>query len=295
VLRDAEALSAAGIPVYTERGRGGGIRLLDTYRTGMAGWSRDEGVGLAVGQPRLAGDLGLGDALDMAIEKITGAGGSRLRGGFEQGRAHIVIDVDPWMRSGEQVPMLPRIHDAVIRRRRLDLDYRDGESRARKVTVDPLGLVAKAGVWYLVGDAPPRTSHHDPAAREAALFRVSRVHGCEIRPDPCARPDDFDLAAAWTALRGRVEAKPRDLAVTVRLDPAVASMARRLLAQHIRDDVDRCTLRLAFVTIEHAVGSLLAFGSRIEVVDPEPVRAAMRSAAEDVVTLYASPTAAASP
>src|SRR5262252_4812471 len=91
VMRDVEALSAAGVPVFTERGRNGGIRLLDTFRTGVAHLSRAEVAGLAVGQSRLAGDLGLGDALDTAIEKIVGAGGGSLRGGFEQGRRHVLV------------------------------------------------------------------------------------------------------------------------------------------------------------------------------------------------------------
>ncbi len=274
VLRDVDALSAAGIPVYTERGRAGGIRLLDTYRTGVAHLSRAEGAGLAVGQPRLAADLGLGDALDMAIEKITGAGGQALRGGFEQGRAHILVDVDPWMRSGEDVPMLPLIHDGLIRARRLDLDYRDSATRRRQVTVDPAGLVAKAGAWYLV-------------TAEPALFRVSRVDACTVRPEPAVRPADFDLAAAWAALRERVEVRPRELAVTVRAEAAAVGMVRRLLTSHLRDDDGAgLSVRLAFNGVPHAVGSLLGLGTRVEVVEPPEVRAAMVAAAAEVIALY---------
>src|ERR1700749_1268534 len=96
VLRDVEALSAAGIPVYTERGRNGGIRLLDAYRATFSHLSAAEGARVGVGRPRLPPALGLGDALDMAIEKLAGAGGH----GVEQGRAFVLVDVDPWMRSG---------------------------------------------------------------------------------------------------------------------------------------------------------------------------------------------------
>jgi predicted DNA-binding transcriptional regulator YafY len=271
VLRDVEALSAAGIPVYTERGRAGGIRLLDTYRTGVAHLSHAEGAGLAVGQPRLAEDLGLGDALDMAIEKITGAGGRALRGGFEQGRSLILVDVDPWMRTGEAVPMLPAIHDGLIRGRQLDLNYRDSEARSRRLTVDPIGLVAKAGIWYLV-------------TAEPALLRVSRISSCEIRSEPALRPTS-DLAETWAALRERVEVRPRDLQVTIRIAPEAASMVRRLMATRTLDD-DGPTLRLAFNGVEHAVGLLLGLGTRIEVVDPAPVRQAIAEAAASVVALY---------
>jgi predicted DNA-binding transcriptional regulator YafY len=279
VLRDVEALSGAGIPVYTERGRSGGIRLLDTYRTGVANLSHAEGAGLAVGQPRLAGDLGLGDALDMAIEKITGAGGRALRGGFEQGRTHILVDVDPWMRSGDPVPLLPLIHDGLIRGRRLDLDYRDSDTRRRRLTVDPVGLVAKAGVWYLV-------------TAEPALLRVSRILGCDVRGEPSIRPPGFDLAAAWSALRERVEVRPRELPVTIAVAPEARGMVRRMLASHIGDDDGvGPTIGLAFNGVAHAVGSLLGLGTRVEVIEPESVRDAMVTTARSVIALYKRPTA----
>lgn len=282
VLRDVEALSEAGVPVYTERGRAGGIRLLDTYRAGLANLSGAEGAGLMVGQARLAEDLGLGDALDMAIEKITAAGGRALRGGIDQGRTHILVDVDPWMRTGEAVPLLPLIHDGLIRGRRLDLDYRDSETRRRRLTVDPLGLVAKAGVWYLV-------------TAEPSLLRVSRVRGCEIRADAALRPAGFDLSAAWTELRERVEVRPRDLPVTISAAPAALGMVRRLVAVHLRaaDDGASPTIELAFAGLPHAVGILLGLGTRVEVVAPATLRAAMVDAAAAVIALYQRPVAAA--
>ncbi|GAA3244343.1 YafY family protein [Dactylosporangium siamense] len=274
VLRDVDALSAAGIPVYTERGRFGGIRLLDTYRSGLANLSRAEGAGLAVGQSRLAGDLGLGDALDSAIEKIIGAGGQALRGGLTQGRRHVLVDVDPWMRAGEAVPLLPLIHDGLLRGRRLSLDYRDSAGDRQLRTVAPAGLVAKAGTWYLV-------------TAEPALVRVSRVLACTVLPQPAPLPPGFDLDAAWSRLRDRVEVRPRDLPVVVTAAPDAVAMVRRVLARHLRDDDGSSpTVRLAFAAVQHAVGSLLGLGTRVEVVSPPSVRTAMRTAALAVADLY---------
>jgi predicted DNA-binding transcriptional regulator YafY len=275
ILRDVEALSGAGIPIYTERGRKGGIRLLDTYRAGVTHLSHAEGAGLAVGQPRLAADLGLGDALEMAIEKIAGAGGRALRSGVEQGRAFVLVDVDPWMRSSEAVPLLPLIHDGVVRGRRLDLDYRDSEARGRHVTVDPIGLVAKAGIWYLV-------------TAEPALFRVARVRSCVVRPEPAVR-GDLDLATTWAGLRERVEVRPRDLSVTISVRPDALGRARRILAAHLREgELGAPVLRLTFNGVPHAVGSLLGLGSQIEVLEPPSVRDAMVEAATSVIELYRS-------
>lgn len=274
VLRDVESLSAAGIPVYTERGRYGGIRLLDTYRTGLANLSRAEGTGLAVGQSRLAGDLGLGDALDSAIEKIIGAGGQAVRGGLTQGRRHVIVDVDPWMRAGEPVPLLPLIHDGLLRGRLLELDYRDSDGTRRPRTVAPAGLVAKAGIWYLVTSAP-------------SLVRVSRVLACAVLPQPADVPAGFDLEAAWATLRDRVEVRPRDLRVVVTAAPDAAAMTRRLLARHLRDDDGMSTtVRLAFAGVPHAVGSLLGLGTRVEVTEPPQLRAALRAQALAVAALY---------
>jgi predicted DNA-binding transcriptional regulator YafY len=275
VLRDVEALSGAGIPVYTERGRRGGIRLLPTYRTGLAHLNRAEGAGLAVGQSRLAGDLGLGDALDTALEKLTGAGGQALRGGLAEGRSHVLVDVDPWMRSGEPVPHLPAIHEALLQGRRLEVTYRDSEGARTRRTVDPAGLVAKAGVWYLV-------------TAEPALLRVARVEACTPGPEPARRPPGFDLAATWAGLRSGVESRPRALRVTAEAVPSAAPLARRVLARHLTGDPTGTRLELAFNGVEHAVGSLLGLGARLEVLEPPEVRAALRSAALAVAAQYQS-------
>ena len=286
VMRDVEALGVAGIPVYTERGRNGGVRLVEGYRSGLADLSRREAESLVVGQPRLARDLGLGNALDTAIEKITGAGGGALRGGIEQGRARIIIDVDPWMRSAEPVPFLARIHDGLLSARRLDIDYRDSQDLKRRVVLDPLGLVAKAGVWYLVG-VPRGQAASRPA--EPALFRVSRVAGCELRGERATSQEKLDLGAAWQGLRENVEVRERGLKVTVQVAPPALPMVRRLLASFIETTTEASSpprLRLAFGAVEHAVGQLMGLGMRVEVIDPPQVRIAMQAAARELAALY---------
>ena len=267
IQRDVEALSAAGVPVYTERGRTGGIRLLGSYRTGVTPLSTAEGAGLAVGQPRLAADLGVGGALETALEKIAGAGGRAV----DQGRAFVLVDVDPWMRSAEPVPLLPQIHDGLVAGRRLELDYRDSESREKRLAVDPLGLVAKAGVWYLV-------------TAEPALLRVSRVRSCAVLAEPAARPP-ADLATTWAELRDKVEVRPRDLAVTISVRPESRSLVNRVLAAHspaaTGDEV-----RLTFGGVRHAVSALLGLGTTIEVVHPPEVRDALVATAESIIRHY---------
>jgi predicted DNA-binding transcriptional regulator YafY len=178
------------------------------------------------------------------------------------------------MRAGEPVPLLPAIHDGVVSGRRLDLNYRDSEARDRQVTVDPIGLVAKAGVWYLITADP-------------ALFRVSRVRSCVVRPEPAVRPDGLDLARTWAALRERVEVRPRDLSVTITVRADALGRVRRVLAAHLRaGEPAGPVLHLTFAGVPHAVGSLLGFGTQIEVREPASVRAALAAAARSVLDLY---------
>jgi predicted DNA-binding transcriptional regulator YafY len=271
--------------VYTERGRNGGIRLLDGFRSGGVRLTPAEAAGLAVGQPRLAADLGLGNALDVALEKVLGTGGPASRDGFERGRARILVDPQPWMRSAEPAPELPQIHEGLSRGRRLRLEYVDSDGGERASWVDPLGLVAKAGSWYLVAVPRGRSSPR--------LYRVSRVRACEVSAEAAVVPAAFDLAAAWERLRSGVEERRRGIDVDVAVDAEALPMVRRLLAAQVRRDADDSAgdggnlLHLTFAGLNHAVGSLLGLGTRVEVLEPPALRAAMRDAALEVSALYA--------
>jgi predicted DNA-binding transcriptional regulator YafY len=152
--------------------------------------------------------------------------------------------------------------------------YRDSDDNRAERTVDPAGLVAKAGVWYLV-------------TAEPALLRVARIESCAMLDEPAPRPPGFELEAAWSALRKGVESRPRDLRVAAEARPEAAAMCRRLLARHLRNPAAAGTrLELSFNGVEHAVGRLLGLGNRLEVVEPPAVRAALRAAALDVAAMY---------
>jgi predicted DNA-binding transcriptional regulator YafY len=313
VLRDVEALSAAGVPVYTARGRKGGVQLLDGYRIGASHLTPGEATSLAVGQPGLVADLGLGDALDLAMEKIVGAGGRAVRAGVEYGRGRILVDAQQWMRSADPVPLLPSIHDGVSRGRRLLLDYVDSEDRPRRLAVDPLGLVAKAGIWYLVAAPRPHDgaagggsgASGDPLADDRGeddagaddratggcrLFRVARIRSCEVTHVPAAVPGDADLEKVWTALRSKTEGRRRELPVRLAVAPAALPMVRRLLAARLVEGAGggRPELEASFAGTRHAVAELLRLGTLVEVLAPADLRVALREAARELVDLYAS-------
>jgi predicted DNA-binding transcriptional regulator YafY len=302
VLRDVEALSAAGVPVYTSRGRRGGVLLVEGYRIGASHLTPGEATSLAVGQPELVADLGLGDALDLAMEKIVGAGGRGVRAGVEHARGRILVDAQQWMRSAEPVPLLPRIHDGISRSRRLQLDYVDSEGNRRQVVVDPLGLVAKAGVWYLVaiprsdpgvaGSASSSTSQSaaddDSATGGFRLFRVGRIRSCEVTHAPAVVPPGADLETIWAALRARAEDRRLGMRVTLAVTPAALPMVRRLLAAQVLEESagERPELHVSFAGTRHAVAELLRLGTRVEVIAPAELRAALRDAAQELVDVY---------
>ena len=292
VLRDVEALSAAGVPVYTSRGRQGGVLLVEGYRIGAAHLTPGEATSLAVGQPELVADLGLGDALDLAMEKIVGAGGGPVRAGVEHGRSRILVDAQQWMRTARPRPVAPggpRRCQPVPAAAPGLRGQRGPRSAGRPV--DPVGLVAKAGIWYLV--AVPRSG---TGPDDAGNPGVSPVPG---RPDPGLRGDGRarrrpgglgpgeDLDGAARAGRGT---PVRTCRSTLAVAPAALPMVRRLLAAQVLEEsaAERPELRVGFAGTRHAVAELLRLGTLVEVLAPGDLRVALREAAQQLVDLYDS-------
>jgi len=288
VYRDAEALSSAGVPVYTERGRAGGIRLLPGYRTDVTGLTRDEARALFVlTTGGVHEDLGLGSAARSAVLKVMRAVPEPFRPAATATSQRILVDPAGWMRGAEPVGQLGVLQAAVFSGRRLRLWYRSsgraadtGEPGER--VVDPYGLVCKSGIWYLVAD-----QHGEPR-----LFRVSRVAWAEADEAPARRRDGVELAELWQALRRQVEERPAEVTVVARVRRDWLGMFRRICASHLASEEDDgedpewavVTLRFGKVP---AARMLLSFGGDIEVVSPPEVRADLAAVAAEVVARYA--------
>src|SRR5271154_2403698 len=165
IYRDIDALGAAGIPVYSERGSTGGYRLLDGYRTQLNGLSAKEAEALfMMGFSGLAADLGLGSVMMAAQNKLLSAVPAALRPGAEQMRARFHLDAPAWFAEPEQPSHLQLVAGAVWDQHPIRIRYRSWEA-GREGVVEPLGLVLKGGAWYLVGqvDGDVRT------------YRISRI------------------------------------------------------------------------------------------------------------------------
>jgi predicted DNA-binding transcriptional regulator YafY len=292
VARDVEALSAAGVPVYAERGRLGGVVLMPGFRTDVSGLTDGEMRALlALTDGEQGGSLG--QAVASAVRKLLAAVPEARRPGITAARRTVVVEQYGWHRAGRPVgdaPALGALDRAVADDERVRIRYRSAAAEAASWrTVDPYGLVSKAGTWYLVAAArgTPR------------MFRVSRVEEVAATGTPARRPDDRDLEQVWIELRDRLEQAPEAVTVRVRVVPGRRAMVERVVAPQLvgppeveddqrddqRDD-EPDVVRLTFRAAGAAVGSLLGLGAMVEVLGPPEVRDLMAERAAQAVALY---------
>lgn len=283
ILRDVEALSAAGVPVYTERGRAGGVVLLPGFRLDLSRLEPPEVDALALAglDGAQAGQLGLASARGRAQEKIearrtdTGAPGLRP---LDQ---VVLVDNSAWLSAEADGADVAELALALRRDGSLDIRYRSGdEVEPRWRHVDPYGLVAKAGQWYLVADADGRPRLYN-------LRRLTEwVHG----PAPAHRRPGQTLATVWGELRGAVERRG-DVLVTARLRADRLDLARRILGARLVEaqsgDSGRVAITVAYDEVQ-AVRQLLQFGDHIEVLEPPGARELVHRLAADLATRHSS-------
>jgi predicted DNA-binding transcriptional regulator YafY len=269
VHRDMEALGAAGVPVFALRGARGGWQLDEGWRTRVPGLDAAEVRALLMAQPRSLGDTRLFRAAERALEKLVASLPAALRDEAAQVRQRLHVDTTGWAGVSEDLSMLPAVQEAVSTDRKLRVRYRPARGERAVRVVDPLGLVAKGGTWYLVAGTPDGLR----------TYRISRIEDARVLADRCERPAGFDLAAYWKSSteelrrgRGRFEA-------TLRLEPtAWRSLQtwrpdRSVPAGTEPADADGWTTRrVRFDDEEQACFVVLGYGSRVGVLEPGTLR-----------------------
>jgi predicted DNA-binding transcriptional regulator YafY len=273
IYRDIAALQAAGVPLWTEPGPRGGVRLLEGWAASPGGLTADEASALFLaGAPTAAAELGLAAVLTAAQTKMLATLPPELQARATRVRERFHIDAPDWFSRDDDVPCLPSIADAVWNGRRLDLRYGRFGRPAVSRRVDPLGLVLKAGSWYLVAAhrGVPRT------------YRVSRVQSVRTRDEGVERSPGFDLAHWWAESssdfdRGLLRAQLR-----VRVAPgawrALSHLVGALAAETARRDAlppDRdgwCETTLPVESEAVGVHQLIGMGPDIEILDPASAR-----------------------
>lgn len=281
IYRDIDRLAEAGVPVYADRGPGGGFRLVDGYRTRLTGLASDEAEALfMIGLPGPAAALGMGPAASNAGRKMLAA--LPRASGDTAGRMGARFHLDPvdWYRDDAPLRQLPAIARAVLDQAVLAMTY-DSWRGVRERVVEPLGLVLKAGAWYLV-------ARSDGVAR---IYKVANILRFEVRGTTFERPPDFDLGAWWSAETARFEAGLRPGVAELRATAAglkrlaqIGAYAQRAVQAADAAGADGWSrLSLPIETIDHAALTLLGIGPEIVVLAPDALRVRLRELAADVV------------
>lgn len=291
IYRDMDQLSAAGVPVVAERGRAGGFTLLDGYRTKLTGFTTAEAGALLLGGiGAAASDLGIGAEVRSAQLKLlaslprgSGASAQRVAARFH-------FDPVAWYARAEAVDVLPALTAAVWGDRRIRARYESWEATATR-ELDPLGLVLKAGAWYLVAVAVASKGRREPRT-----YRVASLSDLEVLDVEARRPARFDLERYWAAASADFEARLLTGSATIRLSPEGTRLLREVSPPAARAFTSahrpsgKEGWREAEVPIEgvaHTARQLLRLGGDVEVVRPAALREAVLEEARKIVARHA--------
>lgn len=285
IYRDIDALSTSGVPVYGERGPEGGYGLLDGYRTSLTGLTADEmRAFFMLSMPAPLADLGMGADLKTALLKLSAALPAAHRE-EERVRQRFYLDATWWGQGDEPAPHVQTIQQAVWQDRLLAIGYQLPQAITIEQVVEPYGLVAKAGVWYLV---------YAVSGRMRAM-RVSQLQSVRTLDETFTRSDDVDLAAFWQQWCATVEDDRLHYRVTARVSPAVAARLSLYFDRGLGDSMARAgppnadgwiTIELSFESFFEARARLLGCGRDVEVLAPQPLRQSILDFASQVISLY---------
>ena len=284
VYRDIEQLSAAGVPVYADRGPGGGFQLLDGFRTKLTGLTENEAETLFLsGLPGPATQLGLADQLLSAQLKLSAALPERSRASAQKMAQRFHLDPVGWFRNSDQARLLPTLAHAVWTETVVEIGYRRAQSSVTR-RIHPLGLVLKAGTWYVVAER----------SGERRTYRVSNIESLTPSGDHFTRPKDFDLVRFWTESSRAFEvglyreqavlrASPRAMMRLERLGATVTDAARE--SAEAPDDEAWVRVTIPIESIDQAAIDLLMLGTEAEVLKPRDLRRRIATAARGMAKL----------
>lgn len=285
IYRDIDQLSAAGVPVYADIGRNGGFALLDGWRTRLTGLTAPEARALFLsGLPGPASELGLGDEVAAAELKLLAALPADWQSEATRMSSRFHLDPRGWFSTGPRPEFLKAVAEAVWSETRIAIRY-DSWSQISERTVEPLGLVLKGGIWYLV------------ARREDRMrtYRMSQILALTSTGERFERPGDFDLPKHWQESTAQFE---REVYVGVARVRATRSGVSRLkdISQRCKEAIeaqelvfDADGLAELDVPIEEerwASREMTRVGAEVEVLGPETLRARMVEIAARLAKSY---------
>jgi predicted DNA-binding transcriptional regulator YafY len=312
IYRDIESLSEAGVPVYGDAGPDGGYQLLGGYRTRLNGLTAAEAQALSLaGMPRAAAELGLGAVLATAQLKLQAALPAELRERTAAISERFLLDAPGWYHDGDSSPYLAAVADAVWHQRRIKVRYRRWTAPTDVTrTLDPHGIVLKAGKWYLVAtNAAGAATNAAEAAKNAATsaggeagkgmrtYRINHILGLTDTGERFTRADDFELAAFWASSVAGFRTGLWQGEATIRLSPAGRERTAEMMSSAVISAIDATASAAdddgwvtAVVPIEsliHAHQDFLRLGADVEVLEPAELRARLTETARSLAAIYA--------
>ena len=283
IYRDMDALSAVGIPVYAERGAYGGCCLVEDYRTDLTGMTAGEAQALLLlSAPGPLDSLGIGQDLRAALRKLYAAL-PEIPVGRRQDQPRVLLDWGDWDETQGTSGYLEELYQAACQTRKVKIKYRFGPAREIEQLVCPLGLVFKAGSWYLIYEANGKIRHrpwHE-------LVYVERVE------ETFSYPEQFDLEETWQAVCEDAEARGRSFKAIIQAEPeALAWIRERMAAWQVPVDTiqeeGRARMEVSFASLPDARRVLIGLGGAVEVLEPEALRFSLADYARQVLERYAA-------
>jgi predicted DNA-binding transcriptional regulator YafY len=286
IYRDVDALSAAGVPVYAERGSHGGIVLADSYRDALSRFDENEVRALFVSSDDALADIGLTGGHRSALDKLARAMPSRARETLGATRGRVHVDSRRWMGVSAPSAPLAALRDAVWNDRRVTIAYSDRAGKVTRRTLDPFGLVTKAGVWYLVGRD----------GETVKTFRVQRIARVRVTDRRFTRPAGFDVGEYWKGVSAHVSAEEPPFIATFRMSRRALAAAAVYFTVESRTRVRGSTpaawlVRIAFPSFQAAVHEALSWNEEAVAVDPPQLCALLAERARALAERYGASSA----
>jgi len=287
IHRDIDQLSAAGVPVWADRGRSGGFQLQEGWRTQLTGLTESEAGALFLsGLAGPAAELGLGEAVASARLKVLASLPPDWQADAQRVSARFHLDTVDWFRSADRTEYLGAVADAVWRERRIAVRYESWQG-LRERELEPLGLVLKAGIWYMAArsgkGAAPRT------------YRLSRIRALTVSDQAFDPPRQFDLAAYWQESTRRFETDMLRETAVLRVSPRGLQLMQQFgtataqaITKTATDEGDGWSrIEVPIESVDYAADRLIALGPEAEVLSPPALRDQLRSMARRLARLYA--------
>ncbi len=295
IYRDMDALSAAGVPLYGDAGPAGGYQLLDGYRTRLTGLTTGEAEAMFLaGLPGLAAELGLGTVVAAAQLKLRAALPAALRHRADRIRDRFHLDAPGWYQDADQSPHLSAVADAVWNQRRIRVRYRRWKEPTQvERTLQPYGIVLKAGRWYLVAGEASAAGSAKAAPR---TYRVNQILDLTVLDEYFELPSGFDLAEYWALHVVDFRARLQQGEAVIRLSPAgrdrlpdvMSAVVQQAVAQTATptDQAGWITATVPIESLVHAETEFLKLGAEVEVLAPAELRIRIAATVRRLAALY---------